>query len=305
MDKKDVFQQVQKQIEDKRQRAETKAQLALDFACKNKDFALLESERRSLVFDMGKNLFLGKPVDKMQSRMEEIASQQALLLEQMALSPDDLVPQYSCKVCNDKGFVDGKKCKCFVQATNKILSDNSNLCDTNLSLDSVVAKNSTQQDVVDVFKKYLSALPKVPKCNVFVTGGTGTGKTHLVTCLANDLLKQNYSVLFTSSFNLNNLFLQIHLAPAYQKNALFANLLSTDVLVIDDLGSENKYNNVTEEYLCNLLSERMAGKKYTFITSNLGKQIQDVYGDRIYSRIFSQKTLLINMPGKDLRVERN
>lgn len=304
MDKKDVFQQVQKQIEDKRQRAETKAQLALDFACKNKDFALLESERRSLVFDMGKNLFLGKPVDKMQSRMDEIASQQALLLEQMALSPDDLVPQYSCKVCGDKGFVDGKKCKCFVQATNKILSDNSNLCDTNLSLDSVVAKNSTQQDVVDVFKKYLSALPKVSKCNVFVTGGTGTGKTHLVTCLANDLLKQNYSVLFTSSFNLNNLFLQIHLAPAYQKNALFANLLSTDVLVIDDLGSENKYNNVTEEYLCNLLSERMAGKKYTFITSNLGKQIQDVYGDRIYSRIFSQKTLLINMPGKDLRLQK-
>ena len=304
MDKKDVFQQVQKQIEDKRQRAETKAQLALDFACQNKDFALLESERRSLVFDMGKNLFLGKPVDKMQSRMDEIASQQALLLEQMALSPDDLVPQYSCKVCGDKGFVDGKKCECFVQATNKILSDNSNLCDTNLSLDSVVAKNSTQQDVVDVFKKYLSALPKVSKCNVFVTGGTGTGKTHLVTCLANDLLKQNYSVLFTSSFNLNNLFLQIHLAPAYQKNALFANLLSTDVLVIDDLGSENKYNNVTEEYLCNLLSERMAGKKYTFITSNLGKQIQDVYGDRIYSRIFSQKTLLINMPGKDLRLQK-
>jgi len=52
------------------------------------------------------------------------------------------------------------------------------------------------------------------------------------------------------------------------------------------------------------LSERMAKGKYTFFTSNLGKQIQDVYGDRFYSRIFSQKTLLINLQGKDLRVSK-
>lgn len=304
MDKKDVLQQVQRDFENKRQIAEAKAQVAYDFACKNNDFALLESERRNLVFDMGKSMFLGKPVDEMKNRLDQIATQQTQILADMGMSQDDLKPQYECKLCNDKGIVDGNRCQCFQQAINKILSQNSNICDTTLSLDTVEPKNDLQGDVVDVFKKYLANVQKVSKRNIFITGGTGTGKTHLISCLANDLLKQNYSVLFTSAFNLNNLFLQIHLAPVWQKSQMMNNLLQTDVLVVDDLGSENKYNNVTEEYFCNLLSERMAGGKYTFITSNLGKQVQDVYGDRFYSRIFSQKTLLINLHGKDLRLSK-
>ncbi|MBR2302580.1 MAG: ATP-binding protein [Clostridia bacterium] len=304
MDKKDVLQQVQRQFEKKRQTAEAKAQIAIDFACKNKDFALLESQRRSLVFDMGKNLFLGESVDQMQNKLDEILAKQAQILDDMGMKTSDLLPQYECDLCNDKGYVNGERCSCFQQAINKILSDNSNLCDVSLSLETAVAKNDLQSDVIDLFKKYLANVQKVSKRNVFITGGTGTGKTHLITCLANDLLKQNYSVLFTSAFNLNNLFLQIHLAPVGQKGQMLSNLLNTDVLVIDDLGSENKYNNVTEEYFCNLLSERMAKGKYTFFTSNLGKQIQDVYGDRFYSRIFSQKTLLINLQGKDLRVSK-
>ena len=304
MDKKHVLQQVQRNFENKRQMAEAKAQVAYDFACKNSDFALLESERRNLVFEMGKSMFLGKPTEDMKSRLDQIATQQNKLLQDMGMSQEDLQPQYECKVCNDKGFADGKRCQCFQQAINTLLSQNSNLCDTSLSLESVVAKNDLQGDVVDVFKKYLANVQKVSKRNIFITGGTGTGKTHLISCLANDLLKQNYSVLFTSAFNLNNLFLQIHLAPVDQKGQMMNNLLQTDVLVVDDLGSENKYNNVTEEYFCNLLSERMAGGKYTFITSNLGKQVQDIYGDRFYSRIFSQKTLLINLHGKDLRLSK-
>lgn len=304
MDKKDVLQQVQRDFENKRQIAEAKAQVAYDFACKNDDFARLERERRNLVFDMGKNMFLGKDTTQMQTRLDEVQKAQAKILEDMGMSQTDLEPQYECKTCNDKGYVDGNRCKCLQQAINKLLSQNSNLCDTTLSLDTVVAKNDLQGDVIALFKKYLANVGNLSKRNIFVTGGTGTGKTHLVTCLANDLLKQNHSVLFTSAFNLNNMFLQIHLAPVSEKGQMMSNVLNTDVLVIDDLGSENKYNNVTEEYFCNMLSERMASGKYTFFTSNLGKQVQDIYGDRFYSRIFSQKTLLINLHGKDLRLSK-
>ena len=56
MDKKDVLQQVQREFENKRQKAESKAQVAYDFACKNKTFAELEGERRNLVFEIGKNM---------------------------------------------------------------------------------------------------------------------------------------------------------------------------------------------------------------------------------------------------------
>ena len=144
MDKKDVLQQVQREFENKRQMAESKAQVAYDFACKNNNFAQLESERRNLVFEIGKSMFFGKPTEDMKNRLDEIATQQIQVLADMGMSKADLEPQYECPLCNDKGFVDGKRCQCFQQAINKLLSQNSNLCDTTLSLDSVVAKNDLQ-----------------------------------------------------------------------------------------------------------------------------------------------------------------
>jgi len=139
--------------------------------------------------------------------------------------------------------------------------------------------------------------------NIVLCGPTGTGKTYIVNCLANDLLKRNFSVMFTSAFNFNNLLLSMHLAPLAQKEEMLNNLIDTDVLVIDDLGSENILKNVTEEYTCNILNERRYRGKYTFITTNLDMLgIQDRYGERIMSRLLGGDTLKIKLDGSDLRL---
>ena len=87
---------------------------------------------------------------------------------------------------------------------------------------------------------------------------------------------------------------------AYLKNCN----VNCDVLFLDDLGSENKIKNVTNEYLYLVLNERMLNHKKTVITTNLNlAQIQDVYGERIFSRLMHKKhSLKIKMEGKDLRV---
>ena len=81
--------------------------------------------------------------------------------------------------------------------------------------------------------------------------------------------------------------------------------LSSEILFIDDLGSENKIKNVTNEYLYLVLNERMLHHKKTVISTNLNlEQIQDVYGERIFSRLMHKKqSLKIKVSGKDLRIK--
>ena len=74
-----------------------------------------------------------------------------------------------------------------------------------------------------------------------------------------------------------------------------------DLLIIDDLGTESKNINYLS-YLFTILYERNNNEKSTIISTNLGlKEINEYYGNRIYSRIIGDFKL-VNILGKDLRV---
>lgn len=82
------------------------------------------------------------------------------------------------------------------------------------------------------------------------------------------------------------------------------NLCDIDVLIIDDLGAENHYNNVSIEYLFDVINERTLNNKSTFISTNLTPEsIQERYGDRLFSRLSDQQiTLIMKLIGKDKRI---
>ncbi len=303
MDKKDVIEKIERQFQNKRQRAEAEAQARFDFACQNKDFAKLAREERTLQYEMGKNLYFGKPVDQQQKQLDANKLRQRAVLKKLKLTPEDLLPSYECKICSDTGVAAGKRCSCFQNAVNQELLANSKLVDKSLSLGLFEPQNKSQERCAEKLKIIAAKVPDTKIKNIVLCGPTGTGKTYIVNCLANDLLKRNFSVMFTSAFNFNNLLLSMHLAPLAQKEEMLNNLIDTDVLVIDDLGSENILKNVTEEYTCNILNERRYRGKYTFITTNLDMLgIQDRYGERIMSRLLGGDTLKIKLDGSDLRL---
>ena len=303
MEKKDVIESVERQFQAKRQMAEAEAQARFDFACQNKDFAKLVQEEGALLFEIGKNLYLGKPVDAQEQQLATNKLRQRDVLKKLKLTPEDLIPDYECKICNDTGVADGKRCSCFRNAVNDKLIEGSKLVDKSLSLSLFEPQNKAQERCAEKLKIVAAKAPDTKIKNIILSGPTGTGKTYIINCLANDLLKRRFSVLFTSAFNFNNLLLSMHLAPLSQKEEMLNNLIGTDVLVIDDLGSENILKNVTEEYTCNILNERLYNGKYTFITTNLDMLgIQDRYGERILSRLLGADTLKIKLDGNDLRL---
>lgn len=83
----------------------------------------------------------------------------------------------------------------------------------------------------------------------------------------------------------------------------FDSLMESDVLMIDDLGSEPLFDNVTVTQLFNVLNERMNAGKATVLSSNLTmKEIRERYTERIASRLSDNRSSYeYRFFGSDLR----
>ena len=225
-----------------------------------------------------------------------------------SLKIGSIEPIYSCKKCGDSGFVDGKYCSCLIKEVNNILIKESGF-----------EKLEDFKDVkFDIFKdkEYMQSLyQKMQKwCHsnfekniIFISGNTGVGKSHLTRCMANELINENYVVLFTTSFAMHQDFVKSHMTRDLElKNSLLDRYLNADILFIDDLGTELRNPLITINYLYHVINERKINKRPTIITSNLDLyDLQDYYDERISSRIIDkQSSICLSIQGDDLRLKK-
>ncbi len=217
-----------------------------------------------------------------------------------------------CPLCNDTGYVDGKICSCIWNLYIKNLKDECQIDErAKFSFDDCdlsKIKNQSQRiqtsELYDSMKKYVEKFP-ASKCKTLVfSGGVGTGKTCLASAMARAVVEKGYAVKFVSAYEFCSLMLTVHTSPISERNALLHDVLTCDLLVIDDLGTEPMLKNVTVEYLLLTLEERQTKGRATIITTNLsGENILNRYGERIYSRLsHKQYSMIILMQGNDLRL---
>ena len=122
----------------------------------------------------------------------------------------------------------------------------------------------TQLDkLYDWMKAYSQKIPAVKLKNIVLSGSVGTGKTCLASAIARAAVDRGKSCKFTSAFEFNNEMLAAHTSPIAERNAHLHDVLTADLLVIDDLGTEPKIRNVTVEYLLLVLEERLIAKRCT------------------------------------------
>ncbi|MDR2047676.1 MAG: ATP-binding protein [Clostridiales bacterium] len=242
-------------------------------------------------------------------RAAAVREKQTALLKKLKID-NFFETRRDCKRCGDTGYENGALCTCVKKRLCEKLRESSNIpslpdfssCD--LSIFDGDARAQTAK-VYAAMEKFAAAFPSEKYFNIFVTGGTGSGKTFLTLCLYSAILKRGFFAEYVSAFNLNNIFLKSHLARAEEKYGVLESLFDADMLVIDDLGAEPIYNNVTREYLFNVLNERAAAAKCTVVSSNLSPaEILARYGERIFSRISNKNTtVMISLPNKDLRLK--
>ena len=271
----------------------------------------LEDATASASVNFGKRLLSGERLDRsvLKNELAELARQKLTLLTESGFSSDYLDMGYTCQDCKDTGYIGNEKCHCFKQKIIEALYDRSNL--KLLTKKANFKLMSDKYYTGDDLKRFRGAVRTSEEFinnfnsdyqNLFIYGTVGTGKSFLSICIANELLKKGHSVIYFSASGLFEMLSQ-YVFDAKLKSELkgiYDDLYNCELLVIDDLGTE-RVNQFTLPELFSLINERDNRKRATIITTNLSlEQLQNIYSERIFSRITSNFRLL-KLSGPDIR----
>lgn len=264
---------------------------------KHADFRTCENNLKKAEIDVA---IYGK--EEQQETVDKYRCMRAQLLEKYGYTEKDLQPHYHCEICGDTGYVGSETCVCLREEIRKQI-----LQEGNVERNERTFENSaeTNKHNLAVYKKAAEICEKNTLRNMLLLGKNGTGKTYLLSACANLCAKLGKSVVFQTAYNLNSLFLECRLGDISTGKTIMDNLVDVDVLIIDDLGTEVVYNNVTAPYLFALLNERITSAKQTFISSNLSlRQIENRYDSRIFSRLLDKTiSFVAQLEGTDKRID--
>lgn len=286
------------------------------------EFKSLDESISILSVQYGKKLLNGddKALDSLKEELEILRSSKKNLLVSAGFPEDYLDLIYDCPDCQDTGYIGSQKCHCFRNAIIRLLYEQSNIREfpseasfDHFSLDfystSLYDKTTGRsarammEDTLKTCHSFVDSFGTDFR-NLFLYGNVGVGKTFLSTCIAREIVKQEFSVLYFSAPQLFNVLSQMKFEKDNPDAQNMGNyVLTCDLLIIDDLGTE--YTNafiVTQFFTC--INERLLHRKSTIISTNLSlESIADLYTERAFSRITSSYTLL-KITGDDIRIKK-
>ena len=239
----------------------------------------------------------------------EAQAQRRLLLKSNGFPEDWLDVHYTCKKCEDKGFVSGIMCGCFKELLKSI--EYEKLCSKlpvgncrfdNFKLDyypdgAGTSPKKRMESVLNYCKAYAADFSRRSP-SLLLYGKTGLGKTHLSLAIAGNAVEEGYGVIYSSAQNLFNKLEKDKFGKADANTE--ESILDCDLLIIDDLGAEFT-TQFTVSALYNIVNSRELEGKPTIISTNLmPEQLTKAYGERIASRILSNYVMLY-FDGSDIR----
>ncbi len=254
-------------------------------------------------------------IEKMRVENDRLQAERAALLEEYGLPANIGEPDYECKKCGDRGYVNGRMCECFRRALVKETIRSSGigrLVETqsfdNFSTDYYKDDERSFRQFCDVILPYCRDFveefgPDNARNALFI-GGTGLGKTHLSTSIAKGVIERGYDVIYGTAQNVFRDFERQQFGrPGAESEDLTEKYFECDLLIIDDLGTELT-NNFTVSCLYNLINTRINGKKPMIISTNLSQnELRSRYEDRVTSRLFGEFDPLFFI-GKDVRFKK-
>ncbi len=306
-----VVDTAEKNILKRKMYAEKIADENLNKALKNEDVRIVFVKCKKLVVEIAKAKVEGRDTTDLRNEYNNGRKLIADMLKADGINKDDMKPHYTCTKCEDTGYVNGEKCECLKKEISNELARLGGIDLNNFARFgndySVFEDQAMAKTLYSKMRKFVDNLHTTKYDIVLLIGDTGVGKTHLLECMTTHAIDNGLTVKYSTAFNFNQDMLKYHCSDVEDKDAIMYPYLDSEILFIDDLGSENQIKNVTNEYLYLVINERMQQHKKTVITTNLNmKQIQDVYGERIFSRLMHKKqSLKINFAGDDLRIKKS
>lgn len=244
-----------------------------------------------------------------------------LLLEN-GFSEDELSMRYMCETCRDTGTKDDTVCDCYQRRLVMKAFEKSNLSqqlrhqsfktfDFSLYSQEVnpqygISPYVNMQNIVSICKAFITDFERTDK-NLLFWGESGLGKTFLSTCIAKELIKKGYLVIYETTYQIVSLLEDYKFKRTQDLSGLKSKtqrLYDSDLLILDDLGAEFS-TNYTNAALFDVLNSRLIANKKTIINTNLNMQeLSDRYSERVVSRILGSYQFL-RFIGEDLRLKKS
>jgi len=293
----------------------------------------IDDELNKFAINKSKSILKGeKNTKKFDTEIDKLKNKKAKFLKERKIEIDLFKPKYECIDCNDTGYIQDYNnksvmCHCLKQKLLNLSYNKSNLSDIknknfenfniNLFSDEVNVrkykiKTSPRQNIINIKNKcmkFIENFDNLEEKNLFFCGNTGLGKTYMSNAIANEILKKGKTVLYQTAPVLLETVIDGKFNKYKNQNAdeFYKNVLTVDLLIIDDLGTEN-INSMTVNELFTILNTRILNLNNkptkTIISTNLSiEQIFKIYEERIGSRIAGYYNIF-QFVGEDLRLKR-
>ena len=164
----------------------------------DKNYEKLDKELTKTVIENARKQANNLPPDikkekELQQKIETLKKQYHLENVQM---------EYSCPLCKDAGYIDGQMCKCLKKEVSNLLLKESGF--ENLEDFSQAIKTSGKlEECFSLMKKWCHSDFK--RNLIYISGPTGVGKTHLVKCMAKELIERGKFVKIVTAFAMNHM----------------------------------------------------------------------------------------------------
>lgn len=249
-------------------------------------------------------------LDDLNSNIRDLKEEKLNILKANQISPSYLEPQYECGLCKDRGYITNsdyttEMCSCLKQKLyneqyNKANISNLDTQNFDAFSDSFYSDEVNKEKyhsnispreninlIKDICFKFIENFDSPEQKNLLFTGNTGLGKTFLSSCIANELIKKGKNVLYQTAPVMLDSIIDYRFGKSGSTNILNS-ILSVDLLIIDDLGTEN-INNMKFTELFNIINTRLLNQRKvtkTIISTNLSLQnLYANYDERIVSRL--------------------
>lgn len=263
----------------------------------------------------------------LEKEINNLKMQKQELLKKLNIKPDFFTPSYECRKCNDTGFLvdsNGIMCTCLKQKLMDIQYNKSNISNLeNENFDkfnellfsditdekkynSNISPRENINNIKNIALNFIDNFDAPSEKNLLFTGNTGLGKTFISNCIANEILKIGKTVLYQTASNMLDSIIDYKFGKT-NGELIYENILNADLLIIDDLGTEN-LNSVKFAELFNVINTRLLNQNNhitkTIISTNLTlNNLFNNYDERIFSRLAGYYNIC-KFFGDDIRLKR-
>lgn len=314
---KEIYATVMGEYSAKRRNAEERAeQMRRSIASSSDEYARIIAELKKTPMKILEASRAGNAADrsgmikKIRKETEGLNAKKSELLKTLGYPDGCDEVRYECEKCKDTGYLDDRMCDCLrkeLAVRHLAASGLGRLCltqnFTTFSLEyykETPGQYAAMKKLLENAKTYALSFCGRGSGNLLLMGGTGLGKTHLCCAIAYEVAGSGYGVVYTGAGALTAVFADARYRNNDNSADDIGRYLDAELLIIDDLGTEAP-NNFTVSCIFDVINSRLVSDLPTIINTNLGPDdILRVYGDRVYSRLFGEYSVLL-FEGTDVR----